>query len=306
MMTNTMLPYPSPNQMSASGRSAIAGSGLNIDVRSSSRSVPSRDEIAITVSSAASTIPSAYPISRTRSDVPALRRSSPPTTPLANASNVAPKVGNRSGLSSQRAYSSQISASTIRSASLRNAVTLVMRSHADSGASTMPKALDATVSRTISARAAGSVVVVFMPLLHRIREQHRVDASFERRHERTVCAHGETVELGLYLAGMRREQQDAAADLDRFGDRMRDEQHGKARAFPQCEQLVLHLLPRERVERRERLVHQQNVGFHRHAAGDCDPLLHPARQGVRKAVRELREVDLRNVFQGAILGSLAV
>ena len=56
-ITNTMLPYPSPNQISASGNSAIAGNGLNIDVRSSSRSVPIRVEIAIVVSTAAQRMP---------------------------------------------------------------------------------------------------------------------------------------------------------------------------------------------------------------------------------------------------------
>ena len=55
--TKTMLPLPSPNQMSASGRSAIAGSGLNIAVRVSSRSVPMREAMARTVTRRASTSP---------------------------------------------------------------------------------------------------------------------------------------------------------------------------------------------------------------------------------------------------------
>ena len=46
-----MLPAPSPNQINASGSSAIAGNGLNIDVSISSRSVPIRDVIATTVNS---------------------------------------------------------------------------------------------------------------------------------------------------------------------------------------------------------------------------------------------------------------
>jgi hypothetical protein len=43
--------------MRASGRSAIAGNGLNIEVRSSSRSVPRRVEMAIVVNTAAHRIP---------------------------------------------------------------------------------------------------------------------------------------------------------------------------------------------------------------------------------------------------------
>ena len=55
--TNTMLPAPSPNQISASGKSAIAGSGLNIAVSVSRKSVPIREVMAMTVKSAASAMP---------------------------------------------------------------------------------------------------------------------------------------------------------------------------------------------------------------------------------------------------------
>ena len=55
--TNTRLPLPRPNQISASGNSAIAGSGLNIAVMVSRKSVPIRVEIARMVKIAASTMP---------------------------------------------------------------------------------------------------------------------------------------------------------------------------------------------------------------------------------------------------------
>ncbi len=45
--------------MSASGRSAIAGRGLNIEVSVSRRSVPMREVIATTVSTPASAMPAA-------------------------------------------------------------------------------------------------------------------------------------------------------------------------------------------------------------------------------------------------------
>ena len=55
--TNTRLPLPRPNQISASGNSAIAGSGLNIAVMVSRKSVPMRVEIARMVKIAARMMP---------------------------------------------------------------------------------------------------------------------------------------------------------------------------------------------------------------------------------------------------------
>ncbi len=100
------------------------------------------------------------------------------------------------------------------------------------------------------------------------------------------------VQFGLDLSRMRREQQDPAADPDRLGDRVRDEEHGEARVVPELQQLVLHLAARERVERREGLVHQQDIGFHRHPARDGHALLHSTGQRMRQAVGEFRQVDL--------------
>ncbi len=55
--TNTRLPLPSPNQINASGNSAIAGKGLNIAVMVSRKSVPIRVEMARMVKTAASPMP---------------------------------------------------------------------------------------------------------------------------------------------------------------------------------------------------------------------------------------------------------
>ena len=57
--TKMRLPSPRPNQISASGSSAMAGSGLNIEVRVSRISLPTRVVIANTVSTVASAMPSA-------------------------------------------------------------------------------------------------------------------------------------------------------------------------------------------------------------------------------------------------------
>ena len=59
MITKTRLLAPSPNHSSASGSSAIAGSGLNIAVSVESRSVPTRVETASVVNTAAMASPTA-------------------------------------------------------------------------------------------------------------------------------------------------------------------------------------------------------------------------------------------------------
>ena len=58
-ITNTRLVAPSPNQSSASGSSAIAGSGLNMAVKVERRSVPTRVDTAMVVNKAASASPMA-------------------------------------------------------------------------------------------------------------------------------------------------------------------------------------------------------------------------------------------------------
>ncbi|MNT81825.1 hypothetical protein D3C72_2214650 [compost metagenome] len=57
--TKTRLLVPSPNHSSASGSSAIAGSGLNMAVSVSSISRPKRVDTASEVSTKASTMPAA-------------------------------------------------------------------------------------------------------------------------------------------------------------------------------------------------------------------------------------------------------
>ena len=66
--TNTKLPSPRPNQISASGSSAIAGSGLSMAVIDSRKSVPIRVVIASTVRMNASTTPVVNPIASTCSE----------------------------------------------------------------------------------------------------------------------------------------------------------------------------------------------------------------------------------------------
>src|ERR1700694_4162038 len=79
-------------------------------------------------------------------------------------------------------------------------------------------------------------------------------------------------DLSLDPAGMRRQQQNPVADLDRLGDRMGDEQDGEFSFRPELQQFVLAGPPRQRVKCCERFVHQENIGLHRHAARNRNAL----------------------------------
>ena len=72
---------------------------------------------------------------------------------------------------------------------------------------------------------------------------------------------------------------------------MRDEQHRFAVGRPQLEQLVFHELPRLHVERRERLVHQQQSRIEDQYLGQRDALAHAAGELVRIALLEAGEAD---------------
>ena len=61
---------------------------------------------------------------------------------------------------------------------------------------------------------------------------------------------------------------------------------------PQRGELAVEALPREFVERAERLVHQQEIRRGDERAGDGGAHLHAARELARKMARELREPDL--------------
>ena len=72
---------------------------------------------------------------------------------------------------------------------------------------------------------------------------------------------------------------------------MGDEHDGDAAARPDREQLTLKLLAGERIERAERLVHQQDAGVVGEHARDGDALLHAARELVRVAIGRALEPD---------------
>ncbi|CFN89298.1 Uncharacterised protein [Bordetella pertussis] len=99
---------------------------------------------------------------------------------------------------------------------------------------------------------------------------------------------------------MRRQQQDAVAQHQRFFDRMGNEQQRERCVLPQAQQLFLHAPARQGVERGEWLVHQQNARLHRQGPRDRHPLLHAARQGMRIGIGERAQADLLQIVRGAL------
>src|SRR5438270_3736956 len=79
-----------------------------------------------------------------------------------------------------------------------------------------------------------------------------------------------------------------------------DEHDGDAQVLPDTPELQLHELARLGVQRRERLVHEQNLGLERQRPCQPDALLHAARQLVGIAILEVFEADQAQVFAGAV------
>ena len=80
---------------------------------------------------------------------------------------------------------------------------------------------------------------------------------------------------------------DAVGEQHRLVEIVGDEQDGLAGAGVDVEQLGLHGLARLRVERAERLVHQQHLRVDGERARDADALLHAAGELMRAAVRRI-------------------
>src|SRR2546426_3057741 len=70
---------------------------------------------------------------------------------------------------------------------------------------------------------------------------------------------------------------------------MRDEHHGLPVLLPDAQKLPLQEAPGERVERAERLVHEDDRGLRGERARDRHPLLHPAGKLVDAALGEVLE-----------------
>jgi hypothetical protein len=72
---------------------------------------------------------------------------------------------------------------------------------------------------------------------------------------------------------------------------MRHEQCCLRILLPKIQQQLIHLVAGDRIERAERLVHQQKFGIVHERAADRDALAHPTRQFVRLLVHEAVEAD---------------
>ena len=110
----------------------------------------------------------------------------------------------------------------------------------------------------------------------------------------------------LTRPGPRAHHGDAIGQIDRLVDLMRDEQHGLARLAPDLQQLGLHVLARLRVERGERLVHQQHHRIRRQRPGQVDALLHAAGQLRRIVPLEAGEADQLDEMLGPLAHRRAV
>ena len=98
-----------------------------------------------------------------------------------------------------------------------------------------------------------------------------------------------------------RHHRDALGEKDRLLHVMGDEDHGLARALPDAQQFVLHEAAGLRVERAERLVHQEDARVDREGAGDRGALLHAARELRGVAVLEPGQSDEVDEVAGAAL-----
>ena len=93
--------------------------------------------------------------------------------------------------------------------------------------------------------------------------------------------------------GRARQQDDAVAQADRLADVVGDEQDGEPPANPLADpvELVVEQVAGHRVERAERLVHQQHVRLLGQRAGERDPLAHAAGQLVRPLAAEAAKLN---------------
>jgi hypothetical protein len=102
----------------------------------------------------------------------------------------------------------------------------------------------------------------------------------------------------------RRHDDDARRQVDRLFHRVRDQHHRLALGLQHLQQQVLHGGARLRVQRAERLVHQQEFGLHRIGARQRQPLPHAAGQVLGIVVGEIGQPHQPHValHDGVALG----
>src|SRR5215510_9367913 len=103
--------------------------------------------------------------------------------------------------------------------------------------------------------------------------------------------------LGLDAPGMRRHHNHPVGEVDRLRHVVRHVDHGLAGLAPDVGEQALHGVAGERIERRERLVHEQDGRVVGERARDRDSLLHAAREVVRVGLGELLELDQAQLLE---------
>ena len=98
------------------------------------------------------------------------------------------------------------------------------------------------------------------------------------------------------------EDSDFVGKINRLADAVRDQHHGRSGLGANIQQKVLHLHPRQFVERAEWLVHQQQFWLMNKRAAQGDALLHAAGELRRVGVFEARQADERQEFGCALSG----
>jgi len=81
---------------------------------------------------------------------------------------------------------------------------------------------------------------------------------------------------------------------------MGDEQHRLWTLGPYPQQFEAHFIAAQRIERGERLVHQEDIGIEQKRARYRDALLHATRQFVDPLVLEIRKTDQGQQLAGAL------
>src|SRR5690606_1915128 len=99
---------------------------------------------------------------------------------------------------------------------------------------------------------------------------------------------------------------DPAAEEDRLRHRVGDEDDRRAGLAPDAVHLDVHLLARERVERAERLVHEQDARLVQQRPAKRRALLHAAGPLVRQRLLEARETGQRDERVRALVGAAPV
>ena len=149
--------------------------------------------------------------------------------------------------------------------------------------------------RRTDAGARETLRLVPYPVAARLRGHFHVHALHERteaRIERVPRMRQVDRNLTHDPARMGREDEEAVAHLHGLLDVVSDEQHGLDRQLPlapEIEKIVAQRLGGENVERRERLVHQQDVGMNDQRPRESNTLAHAAGELAR--IRGLEPVE---------------